>query len=419
MLLPKHEELCHSCPMFLILANLPSQLVEFRRFAAFLQRRGEFVRLLVEGDHLLSEPGAELLPSAHRSEVPMSAKLAEWVSNSKFPRIVFSAMQDAKAEFQSNRPKCLIVGEDGVGGNLAWISVARSMGIPVVILPYEYSGVDQVIQAIRPSIQDYRADGVVGRAFSLIHPRWVREIDGQKTLRLPLRFALGYEFAGVAPHNPWTVHGGRAHMLLAESTQMADHYDREGLPKAKIAVTGSLAFDDLYESLQTATAPGTSLRILCALPPDYTEARGPMPYSALVSHWLNQAQKHGSVTVQAHPSARKSLENIGVEFDTRDITTLIAENDLLITSVSSIIRFALAARRPVLNFDCYRFNYPDYVDAAGCVTVETLADFDVKLAEICYAIEPYRIRAAADAQRWGVVDGKAANRIATALGLRS
>lgn len=403
--------------MFLILANLASQLVEFRRLATMLRARGETVRLMVEHKGLLSEPGAVLLPAGDTGNPAIRAWIAEKLSGSSFAKAVSSSISAADREYERERPKAVIVGEDGVGGNLAWIAAAKRSGIPVIVLPYEYSGAEQAVAAIRPNIDDFRVSGMVTEIFARTRPAWVREIDGQRILRLPLRYALAYEFAGAAPKNPWTVHGGRADVILAESPQMVQHYQKEGVPASKIAQTGSLAFDDLHEAMKRAKPPGDRLRILCALPPDYTANRGPMPYPDLIRAWLIEANKHGDVTVQSHPAARENLRENGVAFDTRDITTLIAETDLLVTSVSSIIRYALAAGRPVLNFDCYKFDYPDYKTAAGCSTVSDMDQYAGMLAEVTADIGSFRQQAAMDAARWGVIDGNAADRIAAVLGL--
>ena len=404
--------------MFLILASLPSQLVEFRRLARILRDRGEIVRLLVEHEQLLTEPGAELLPRFDGQSLPVWAKLAVMIPGSKgFSKTVSGSFVAAQREYERAAPKAVIVGEDGVGGNLAWIAAAKERNIPVIIMPYEYSGVEQAIAAIRPNLRDFLVSGLLAKIFAKLRPAWMRVIDGYEVLRLPFRYALGYELVGVAPPNPWAVHGGNAGVLLAESAQMVAHYEKEGVPLAKIAHVGSLALDDLHEAIKQAPPREGPLRILCALPPDYTIDRGPMPYRELIAVWLEEAMKYGHVTVQAHPSARESLRAIGVQFDTRDITTLIAENDLLVTSVSSIIRYALAAGRPVLNFDCYNFDYRDYDAAAGCSTVSSMCGYARMLTEISGDYEHFQRRAAPDAATWGVIDGRAADRIAAVLGL--
>jgi hypothetical protein len=403
--------------MFIIIASLPSQIVEFRRLARLLQERGEVVRLYVERESMLSEPGAEILPSPAAPGFNVRMLIAEKLSKSLFARTVFGSISAALHEYRRQMPEAVIVGEDGVGGNLAWIAAAKKLDIPVIVLPYEYSGAEQAIAAIRPNIDDFRVSGTIARLFSRLRPQWIRLVDGEPVLRLPLRLALAYEMAGVGPSNPWTVHGGQAGVLLAESPQMIAHYKREGVPEDKVFHAGSLAFDDLHRALLHAPRRGDSLRILCALPPDYTSDRGPLPYDELVRLWLNEARKHGDVTVQAHPSARESLTKIGVDFDSRDITTLIAENDLMVTSVSSIIRYALAAGRPVLNFDCYRFDYPDYAAAAGCKTVSSVTDYIGAIADIAAHFEAYARSTVDEAATWGTLDGKSADRIASILSL--
>lgn len=345
---------------------------------------GHATRLFVEKESLLTEPGAELLPN--------------------------------EADF-AERPSGLIVGEDGVGGPLLWIAAAVKQGVSVYVVPYEFSGRKQIDNAILPEIEDHAVKGLGSWLFGLAHPRWLGWVDGRFVFRLPLRYAKAYEEAGIAPPLPWTVHGGRGTTLLSESPRMTRHYRREGLPARKIVEVGSLALDDLARELTKAPKRGDKLRLLCALPPDYTVQRGPMPYADLISRWVSETNKHGTVTLQAHPAARALLASMGYQTDTRDITALIANCDVLVTSVSSIIRLALAAGKPVLNFDCYRFDYEDYRDAAGCVTVTDEAEFKTTLKQMVRNFSRFGTAAVSDSSRWGALDGKAGERIVKALGL--
>ncbi|MBE0579675.1 hypothetical protein [Devosia sp.] len=409
--------------MFVFLAQLPTQLVEFRRLRKILNDRGVAHKLLVESAALLSEPGSEMLPTL----APEAADGVGTVTLNKEVHGVTAVVTAARAARRSARQylrsiaaTALVVGEDGVGGNLPWIAEARRIGLPVYILPYEFSGRRQAEVVIGSAPEDYVASGRVARLFSLVKPQWSGIVGGRRVFRLPLRFALGYEIAGVAPPNPWAVHGGRASRLLAESPRMAAHYASDGIGRPKVVVVGSLALDDVHTSM--AMKPRSQkMCIVCALPPDYTDTYGPRPYAEAMASWVDQVRRLGDVVIQAHPAARAKLEGLGFAIDQTDIATLIGKCDVLVTSVSSIIRLALAAGKPVVNYDLYRFGYDDYADAKGVITTSDQADFNRAINDLAKSDELSELqrRAESDRARWGAVDGLAHTRIMSALGLAS
>lgn len=395
--------------LFWFIAQLPTQIVELRRVRALLDKSGHDTRFFVEREELLTEPGSELLPQGLPAKPPRLARLLDILAPGVFAVAsgMLSNRASAKAEISRQKPKAILVGEDGVGGNLPWIAEAAEIGVPVVVVPYEFSGRKQAMDHVSANLADHAVSGVLGRWFARVRPAWVSEHAGQKVFRLPLRYALGYELAGVAPPMPWTVHGGRAAMLLSESPAMSRHYAKEGIPQGKVVETGSIALDDLAEALDGKRNDRDGLRILCALPPNYAASK--QEYAELVRFWVAEARKHGDVTVQAHPAARSELASLGYELDGRDITKLIAECDVFTTCVSSVIRLALAAGKPTVNFDCYGFGYDDYNDEPLCSTVSTKDQFSRSLANA--AANP----SGTTTSEWGRLDGLSSSRILTAL----
>ncbi|HAU0491499.1 TPA: hypothetical protein JBG21_14710, partial [Legionella pneumophila] len=99
-------------------------------------------------------------------------------------------------------------------------------------------------------------------------------------------------------------------------------------------------------------------------------------YNDLVDYWISALKNLPNVKLlfQAHPAVtqeqRKYIESKGITLLTDDITKLITECDLLITSVSSVIRLAIVCKKPVINYDVYHFNYPDYLSAPGVIHVQ-------------------------------------------------
>jgi CDP-glycerol glycerophosphotransferase (TagB/SpsB family) len=165
-----------------------------------------------------------------------------------------------------------------------------------------------------------------------------------------------------------------------------------------------------------------STAVLCALPPDYTgERKGKATFASyreLVEAWLDTLSALPSVklTFQLHPAIRPqdaALIRDRVPVSNSNITRLIAHCDVLVTSVSSIIRLAIAARKPVVNFDVYGFDYPDYVGAPGVFNVRDMASFRDALTGL--AADSLYDEAVASmkafAHRWGVLDRRAGDRL--------
>jgi|CXWL01.1.fsa_nt_gi hypothetical protein len=303
------------------------------------------------------------------------------------------------------RVDTLVVGEDGLGGPYQLIDVVKRQGGRVVVVPYEYSGRKQLMRHLAIFEPEPDIDG-----------RWIR--DGR--LRLPAPIIRAIESSGVSLPTPWTVHGGQADALLAESPRMVEHYHHEGIATDKIVLTGSLSHDDLKQHLDAAMPPGNRLRVLCAFPPDYCGL--PAQYDELINRWTALMRQPGvDVVYQGHPSAIASirLNPCAPDLAPNDIVRLIANCDVLVTSVSSIIRLALLAGKPVLNFDFYKFDYDDYRDTLGVTTVADWAAFEAAYRALI-SREGYgrqRDDARSEASRWGLLDGRCGCRIADALKL--
>jgi hypothetical protein len=266
------------------------------------------------------------------------------------------------------------------------------------------------------------------------YPHWVYVYEGEPLLRAPGTTILVEEILGLAPPLPWTVHGGHADRLVAESALMRDHYLAEGLPAHKIALTGALHHDELRRALDARDEIRASIAepfgidprrrlLVCAVPPSYVASRASCDfktYRALLEFWTGSARAltDASVVFQLHPAISPDEEReivaLGAKVSRASIGTLIAACDALVTSASSIIRMAIACGRPALNYDVYRFGYRDYDAAGGVLTVQEQREFLRILSSFAandrLAIETAAKQAACSAA-WGVLDGRAGERM--------
>jgi hypothetical protein len=337
----------------------------------------------------------------------------------------------AAACLAAHQPALLLVGEDGIGGNPAMITLARESGAAVLTVPYEFSTRAQLLRSIGPNPAGYRP---MERILGKWAPQWIFN-DGRSDLTaLPPHMAISRVAYGLAPPIPWTVYGGQADRMVVDSEIMREHYLREGIPEAKLALVGTLALDDVYRAVAANPAshaaflrgrkrePGRT-SILCALTPDDHERGGAAcefkTYQELTDFWIDTLTSlpNVSVTFQAHPRmAQQDRDYVRRRFPISEanVATLVADCDILVTSISSIIRWAIAARKPVVDYDCYGLKYTDYRGAPGVVTAETSDQFMTAVRRLVNDEEYYQgkqAELAAGAARWGVVDGRTGARL--------
>lgn len=384
----------------------------------------------------------EVAPEARRLFVRLWERLAPTAIRE---RLQVTAVEDQRRRIRASikraddllaesDPSLIIVGEDGMGGNRPLIRAALNRHLPVLVVPYEFSGVRQPLIAIREQDGYERIYGLgpgprqwINKRAAARYPHWLLSDAGERLLRAPGEQVLAEEAEAIAPPQPWSVQGGRARVVAVESERIREQYAGEGIPRSRLEMTGSLAQDDLADALSRRAAIRKRLNglgdadedsalVLCALPPWYP-TRAPddlSDYGALARKWL---AAFPNPVVQLHPSVapehRAMVATVTRRLVDDDVAELIAACDLLVTSVSSIIRLAIAAGRPVLNWDVYRFRYDDYRNSPGVITVESTEEFCAMAARFS---APPEIEELASLQRrdsdlWGRLDGGAGDRL--------
>lgn len=341
--------------------------------------------------------------------------------------------------FNKYKVDLIVLGEDGMGMNSSLTKAARHKKIPMIVFPYEFSTTKQIVESII-RFKDYETDfGALhfwNRLALYLYPnKWSRNIQGKPILRTSGYHIMAQELSGCSPKLPWTVHGGYANYLAAESPSMVQHYRNEHIDSSKIVLTGSLAFDTLHEQLKkdpklemaylnTQAISSGELCILSAFPGDYTKERKELcefnDYYEVLDYWISQLQifTQAKLLFQAHPALsqeyRDYLQNRNITLLSDDIATLIPQCDVLITSVSSIIRMAIVCKKPVINYDIYHFNYPDYLSVPGVIHVQDKMQFAAatnKIVSDPLNYEYYAHQQALKGEEWGLLDGQVQTRI--------
>ena len=93
----------------------------------------------------------------------------------------------------------------------------------------------------------------------------------------------------------------------------------------------------------------------------------------------------------------------------------LANATFFIASISATIQWAMAINIPVINFDLYKFNYPDYVGVPGVVKCENKANFRQNLDVLAQTAIKNGLQKTSVSPYYGEVDGHAIDRIQTLM----
>ena len=339
-------------------------------------------------------------------------------------------------------PALVVVGQDLLGKELSFALVAaRRLGIPTLIAPFAMFSVRELAEyaLARP---EHQIDGrPLNRVLAKRYPRWVREHQGRRLLRLPGARGLALEWAALVGGDPWAPCSEPASALACESRMAQRGFLAMGIPAERLRITGSAVHDRLAtalgkgrkgrEALMAAHGLDTARPlIVCGWPANIFAWLGERAiaypdYGSLAQAWARILagikERHGvEVLVSVHPktldSELQALRQRGLAFARGESEAAVACCDAFVTlNGSSITAWAIACSKPVVLFDCYRTRYRDFDEAPGCVLVEEEAAFERELERLC--AEPERRQALARAQAavasdWAQLDGRSEERLA-------
>lgn len=271
---------------------------------------------------------------------------------------------------------------------------------------------------------------LIRRAF----PSWMILYKG-KWLAFPLPYILLNEWLGTAPPKPWLLNSGHADKIVLESRFLLDYGLRAGLPKEKMVVLGAAYLDRIYESEQLAAGrkrdllrdfnahPRQRFVLLCLPPDQFVAHHGEWEfanYPDLTDYLIGFLSAIPEVTVLVSPHPRipegdlERLSRAGANILRGPIFELMPLCDLFVACASATIRMAVAASKPVVNFDCYRLGYEDFSGIPGVFSAATREDFEARARTLLASTEVLgkATREVSDYSRANYeIDGNAGDRI--------
>ena len=265
--------------------------------------------------------------------------------------------------------------------------------IPCVVVPFALAGLEDPAGAIiLQREQKIAGVNLVNYFVAWRYPHWVLEYRGQRLLRLSPQEIFAIENLEASPPIPWLMNSTLHAPIAVESQYMYDFYTNLGIPAEKLILTGAL-YNDLMANIQENFAENRANlyaelgletdkpMILCAIPPDKASRLEEFSsFEEMTRFWMQTVNKVGfHVVVSLHPKLDPTqfdyLEDLGAKISSRKVDTLIPLCHIYVASVSSTIRLAVAAGKPVINYDVYKFRYDDFKDIGGVITMETPDEF--------------------------------------------
>lgn len=332
----------------------------------------------------------------------------------------------------------LILPEDNVERDSAcWCQAVHARGGRAIVASYGSITPHEAAIAYFDN-PDYVADTPQEQRFLQLFPHWKMVYRQRTMLRLPVARAYAMERLGLAPRLPWVVNTGELDGIVVESEFMRRLFARHGIPAARIYPTGHSAFDALASAAEQRAAIHERWHrefgydralpvLLCAMPPDqYPGVPAPefSSYQQLVESWLgalDQVRPHFFPVISPHPNiAAPHLERMraaGFPVLEGGVAHWLPACDAYVACVSSTIKWARACGKPVLNYDCYRYAFDDYLGATGVETVFDLPAFAAGLRRLAdpHEFDRRSAESRSDSAHWGILDGRSMQRLVNFL----
>jgi len=353
-------------------------------------------------------------------------------------------LQEARRILQTFRPRALVTADDGIAANLWMIKAAAEKWVRIVAVPY---GIGDSSGLVWKGIAEKHGCGEAittetpaGAYVLRKWPKWVKQTQYGNVMYFPPEFIAALEDLGIKLRDPWCFQGGQSNAVMAESPAMHAHYLAEGVPKRKIHRSGSIYTDVLHDGFAGFPAARTAFercarieddrfRVLVCIPPSdhsnwgrQAEFGSVAEYVAALAEFL-RGLPGVQVTWSLHPGLlpadRDAVLATGIVPSGDFVVSQIPRHDVLVASNSSVARWAIAARKIVLNYDLYRFGINDFPNVPSYVYTDRFSEFRGSLQRFFSAPEAYRAvvqDSLDDATAMGEVDGQAAIRIARFLG---
>jgi hypothetical protein len=305
--------------------------------------------------------------------------------------------------------------------------LAKVNHIPVIVAPDWFAGKYELVESLQGSkfhniaIPRFMLRIVLGKQFVISNP-----FDTKRSL-IPFRISdiILRRYFGITSDDPWTLHSGFSDAILCESEWAKEFAISLGLSANNLFVTGSIAHDEMFFSTTEVKKPKDSY-VVIAIPPDMFSSNKHKnlefsDFTEMLNFLIDSVKDSCNLQIIASPHPSLSHEQVdslskkGIKIAQKGIHLELANASFFVASISATIQWAMAIQIPVINYDLYKFDYPDYLRVPGVVKCEIKADFLEKLEIFSQTATKDNLRKFSGTTYYGEVDGRAIDRIETLM----
>ena len=281
---------------------------------------------------------------------------------SKFKRMIEVKSDQIVKLIEAKFISAVVIQNDRSAGiEAAAIRAARQQGLKVFVLPFAYSADYKSSYKLRQNkIYD----------FTYRQPKQAVYRDdelGIKSFFRPYE-SQGLEELGLLPFNPWVIGGSGFASVLLDSERELNRLISLGGDKKNYLVTGLASHDDIYTAWTKAKNELRDKKIVTVALPQYWEhglASKEAHFKFLDGMLESLSALDAYIVISLHPKMNLAdyeymINKFGVEISKKPLLNIIANTDVLVSTFSSTVAWALMCQKNVVIVDHVGLGYKDF-----------------------------------------------------------
>ncbi len=252
---------------------------------------------------------------------------------------------------------------------------------PVTVIPQWFASSKEIEESLGTS-KMYRPNLVEQAIIRVIAPRYLKNVTVSRSTfkMIPVRFSqiLFAWMDNHVPPEPWILHSGFSERIFVETPSAYAYARTLGFGPEQLSLTGSVYLDEMDH---VKSKSQNTIRLLVAIAPDMFPSRGHedltfTSYDEYLHFICSELIQLGyaDAIISLHPSdggAYNSLiESYGFTISEEPLHLLLSRAQIFLATISATIQWADYLGVPTVNFDFYRYRYPDYVNLRSVFLVE-------------------------------------------------
>jgi len=258
---------------------------------------------------------------------------------------------------------------------------AHLNGTPVIVSPQWFASSKEIEESLGTS-KMHRPNLVEQAIIRIIAPRYLKNVTVSRSTfkMIPVRFSqiLFAWMDNHVPPEPWILHSGFSERIFVETPSAYTYARTLGFDPNQLSLIGSVYLDEM-DHIKSKSQ--NTIRLLVAIAPDMFPSRGHADltfssYEEYLNFICSELIQLGyaDAIISLHPSDGGNynglIESYGFTISEESLHLLLSRAQIFLATISATIQWADYLGVPTVNFDFYRYRYPDYVNLRSVFLVE-------------------------------------------------